>query len=136
MKRHVLDASALYRFLMDQPGADVVEALFKNARDSSPSVLISVINWGEVYYNVAKKQGFKEAREFLGEVRLLPLTVIDADTAITETAAQLKAGYGLPYADCFAAAIAGKTNILVTSDVKDFKKIPWLQLLALPQHKR
>ena len=136
MKRHVLDASALYRFLMDQPGADVVEALFKNARDSSTSVLISVINWGEVYYNVAKKQGFKEAREFLGEVRLLPLTVIDADTAIIETAAQLKAGYGLPYADCFAAAIAGKTNILVTSDVKDFKKIPWLQLLALPQHKR
>lgn len=135
MKGHVLDANALYRFLMDQPGADVVEGLFKKARDSSTSVLVSVINWGEVYYNIAKKQGFKAAREFMGEVGLLPLTVIDADMAITETAAQLKAGYGLPYADCFAAAIAGKTNILVTSDVKDFKKISWLQLLALPQHK-
>ena len=58
-----------------------------------------------------------------------------ADMALTETAAQLKAGYGLPYVDSFAAATAGKTNILVTSDVKDFKKISWLQLLALPQHK-
>ena len=135
MKSHVLDANALYRFLMDQPGADVVEGLFKKARDSSTSVLVSVINWGEVYYNIAKKQGFKGAREFMGEVRLLPLTVIDADMALTETAAQLKACYGLPYADCFAAAIAGKRNILVTSDVKDFKKISWLQLLALPQHK-
>jgi predicted nucleic acid-binding protein len=135
MKSHVLDANALYRFLMDEPGADVVEGLFKKARDSRTSVLVSVINWGEVYYNIAKKQGFKGAREFMGEVQLLPLTVIDADMALTETAAQLKAGYGLPYADCFAAAIAGKTNILVTSDVKDFKKISWLQLLALPQHK-
>ena len=135
MKSHVLDANALYRFLMDQPGADLVEGLFKKARDSSTSVLVSVINWGEVYCNIAKQQGFKRAREFMGEVRLLPLTVIDADMAVTETAAQLKAGYGLPYVDSFAAAIAGKTNILVTSDVKDFKKISWLQLLALPQHK-
>ena len=135
MKSHVLDANALYRFLMDQPGADLVEGLFKRARDSSTSVLVSVINWGEVYYNIAKQQGFNKARESMGEVRLLPLTVIDADMAVTETAAQLKAGYGLPYADCFAAAIAGKTNMLVTSDVKDFRKIPWLQLLALPQHK-
>ena len=36
MKSHVLDANALYRFLMDQPGADLVEGLFKRARDSTP----------------------------------------------------------------------------------------------------
>src|SRR5208337_735720 len=135
MKCHVLDANALYRFLMDQPGADVVEDLFKRARDSNTSLLLSVINWGEVYYNIAMKRGFKEAQEFMGEVRLLPLKVINADERITEVAAQFKAGYGLPYADCFAAAVTGKANVLVTADVKDFKKIPWLQILPLPQHK-
>jgi len=135
MKCHVLDANALYRFLMNQPGADVVEGLFKRARDANATLLLSVINWGEVYYNIAMKRGFKEAREFTGQVRLLPLTVINADEPITEAAAQFKAGYGLPYADCFAAAITGKGNILVTADVKDFKKIPWLQVLPLPQHK-
>jgi predicted nucleic acid-binding protein len=127
MKGHVLDANALYRFLMNQPGADIVEALFKRARDSKTTLLISVINWGEVYYNIARKRGF--------QVSLLPLNIISADEPITEAAAQLKAGYGLPYADCFAAAITGKTNILLTADVKDFKKISWLQLLPLPQHK-
>ncbi len=135
MKGHVLDANALYRFLMNQPGADVVEALFKRARDANNTLLLSVINWGEVYYNIAMKKSFKEAQEFMGRVRLLPLSVIDADEPITEIAAQFKAGYGLPYADCFAAAITGRGNILVTADVKDFKKIPWLQLLPLPQHK-
>ncbi len=135
MKCHVLDANALYRFLMDQPGADVVEDLFKRARDSNTALLLSVINWGEVYYNIAMKRGFKEAQEFMGEVRLLPLNVINADERITEIAAQFKAGYGLPYADCFAAAVTGKANVLVTADVKDFRKIPWLQILPLPQHK-
>jgi predicted nucleic acid-binding protein len=47
----------------------------------------------------------------------------------------LKADHGLHYADCFAAAMAGTGNVLVTSDVKDFKKIPGLRLLALPEHK-
>lgn len=81
---------------MDQPGADVVEQLFQKARDPNTSVLVSVINWGEVYYNIAKREGVKGAREFMREVRLVPLAVIEADMAITETAAQLKAGYGLP----------------------------------------
>jgi predicted nucleic acid-binding protein len=135
MKGHVLDANALYRFLMNQPGADIVEALFKRARDSKTTLLISVINWGEVYYNIARKRGFEVARGFMAQVSLLPLNIISADEPITEAAAQLKAGYGLPYADCFAAAITGKTNILLTADVKDFKKISWLQLLPLPQHK-
>lgn len=135
MKCHVLDANALYRFLMNQPGADIVEGLFKRARDANSTLLLSVVNWGEVYYNVAMKRGFREAQEFMGRVRLLPISVVNADEPITETAAQFKAGYGLPYADCFAAAITGKANVLVTADVKDFKKIPWLQILPLPQHK-
>jgi predicted nucleic acid-binding protein len=134
MKGHVLDANALYRFLMDQPGADIVGSLLKQARDADNSLLISVINWGEVYYNIARLKGFKEARDFMARVRLLPLKVIVADELITEAAARLKAGHGLPYTDCFAAAIAGRANLLVTSDAKDFKKIPWLNIFPLPRH--
>jgi ribonuclease VapC len=134
MKMHVLDANALYRFLMNQSGAEIVEGLFKRARDADSTLMISVINWGEVYYSIAKRQGLPVAREFMARVRLLPLRVISADEPITEAAAQLKAGNGLPYADCFAAAIAGRMNVLVTADVKDFKRVPWLKVLALPHH--
>jgi len=54
---------------------------------------------------------------------------------VTARAAQLKAGHGLPYADCFAAAMAANGEILVTSDFKDFKKVSRLHILPLPQHK-
>jgi len=96
--------------------------------------MISVVTWGEVYYNIARKQGFRHAQEFMARVRHLPVAVVPADEPITETAARIKAGHGLHYADCFAAAITGQENVLVTADVKDFKKVSWLQVLALPQH--
>lgn len=134
MKGHVLDANALYRFLLDQPGAETVERLFKQARDANITLQMSVINWGEVYYSFARWKGFREAQGWMARVRLLPLSVLPADESTTEAAARLKAGHGLHYADCFAAAIAGRDYVLVTADVKDFKKISWLQVLSLPRH--
>jgi len=135
MKRHVLDANALYCFLMGQPGAEIVERVFQRARDTGTTLLISVINWGEVYYSLALRKGFREAPVVMSQVRLLPLSIVIADEPMTEIAAQIKSGYKLPYADCFAAALTGRSNVLVTADVKDFKKVPWLQILPLPQHK-
>jgi predicted nucleic acid-binding protein len=63
------------------------------------------------------------------------LVILPADELVTAAAAKIKAGHGLPYADCFAAVVTGTEGVLVTSDVKDFKKIPGLQMLALPEHR-
>jgi predicted nucleic acid-binding protein len=132
---HVLDANALYRFLTGGPGADIVSRLFKEARDAELPLRMSVINWGEVYYTIAKVEGFAETARIMDRVKLLPLAVLDAGEEVTARAAQLKAGHGLPYADCFAAATTAKGDILVTSDAKDFKKVPGLHVLPLPPHK-
>jgi ribonuclease VapC len=136
MKTYVLDANALYRFLIGGPGADIVSGLFKGARDAEQPLRMSVINWGEVYYTIAKAEGFAETARIMQRVILLPLTILDAGESVTTRAAQLKASHGLPYADGFAAAIAAKDCVLVTSDVKDFKTIPGLQILPLPEHKK
>jgi predicted nucleic acid-binding protein len=135
MKAHVLDANALYRFLTGGPGADTVNRLFKEARDAEQPLRMSVINWGEVCYTIAKAEGFAETARIMNRVRLLPLAILDADEVVTTKAAKFKAGHGLPYADCFAAATTAGDEILVTSDAKDFKKIPGLHILALPEHK-
>ena len=135
MKVHVLDANALYRFLTGGPGADTVNRLFKEARDAEQPLRMSVINWGEVYYTIAKAEGFAETARIMNRVKLLPLAILDAGEVVTAKAAQLKAGHGLPYADCFAAATTAKDDVLVTSDAKDFKKIPGLRILPLPEHK-
>jgi uncharacterized protein len=136
MKVHILDANALYRFLIGGPGADLVSRLLKEARDAGQPLRMSVVNWGEVYYTIAKAKGFAETARIMDRVKLLPLAVFDATESVTARAAQLKAGYGLPYADCFAAATAAKNDVLVTSDAKDFRKIPGLHILPLPPHKR
>jgi predicted nucleic acid-binding protein len=135
MKVHVLDANALYRFLTGGPGADVVSRLFQEGRDAEQPLRMSVVNWGEVYYTIARAQGFTETGKIMDRVKMLPLTILDADESVTARAARLKAGHGLPYADCFAAATAGTLDVLVTSDAKDFRKIPALHVLALPEHK-
>jgi predicted nucleic acid-binding protein len=135
MKVHVLDANALYRLLTRGPGFEVVNRLMKDARDAQQPLRMSVINWGEVYSTIARTVGFAETDRTMERVELLPLAILGADQAITTKAGQLKAGYGLPYADCFAAASTPDDAVLVTADAKDFRKIPGLQVLALPEHK-
>lgn len=136
MKRYVLDANALYRFLRDEPGADFAEQLLNEALRKNQPVLMSVINWGEVYYTVARHQGYKKADAVMRATESHPIILVEVDTAQAEAAGRIRAGYGLPYADCFAAVLAGKEGVLVTSDVKDFKKVPWVRTLALPAHRR
>lgn len=136
MKVHVLDANALYRFLTGGPGSNIVNRLFKEARDAKQPLRISVVNWGEVFYTIAKAEGFAETARIMDQVKLLPLAVLDADETVTAQAARLKAGHGLPYADCFAAATTTEDDVLVTSDAKDFKRVPGLHILPLPEHRR
>jgi predicted nucleic acid-binding protein len=130
----VLDANALYRFLTGGPGADVVSRLFRDGRDAEQPLLMSVVNWGEVYYTTARGHGFTETGKIMDRVRMLSLTILDADGSVTAKAARLKAGHGLPCADCFAAATVEMGGVLVTSDAKDFRKIPGLHIMAFPQN--
>jgi len=62
VKVHVLDANALYRFLIGGPGADIVNRLFKEARDADQPLRMSVVNWGEVYYTADHYRTFVRVR--------------------------------------------------------------------------
>lgn len=133
--RHVLDANALYRFLLDEEGSDVVDGVLKDARRRIRPVLMSIVNWGEVYYTIARTAGYRKAESIMRAADQAPIILVEVDRAQSEAAGRIRAGYGLPYADCFAAVLAGKDGVLVTADVKDFKKVPWVRTLALPAHK-
>lgn len=135
MKTHVLDANAIHRFLRNGPGAEIVEEVFKEARHSNTMVLMSVINWGEVHYTFMKEIGMSAAKAALRQLDNLPVTLLGVDMEQVLVAAALKASYGLSYVDCFAAGLAGKNGVIVTSDLKAFSRIPWLQIRALPPRK-
>jgi predicted nucleic acid-binding protein len=123
MKRIVLDASALMTFLEDRPGADKVEDLIRLGVEGKRQLLMSVVNWGEVYYSTWRAKGPGVARKILDDIAQLPLEIVNADIELTRTAAELRAEHKLPYIDCFAAALAvNRKASLATSD-KDFAHV-------------
>jgi len=123
MKTYVLDASALMTFFENRAGAEQVEELLAKAADAKHPLLMSAVNWGEVYYSVWRARGEPAAAAKLQEIAQLPIEVIDVDMELARLAASLKAQHNLPYADCFAAALAlARKATLVTSD-KDFQRV-------------
>ncbi len=123
MKRIVLDASAVMTFFEDRPGAAKVEEIIARAAEGKVELLMSVVNWGEVYYSVWRAKGPGIARKIVAEIAQLPIELVSAGYELTKLAAELHAQHKLPYADCFAAALtADRKASLVTSD-RDFARV-------------
>jgi predicted nucleic acid-binding protein len=131
----VLDSWALIAFFEDEPAADEVEKLLVKAEAGTHKLLLSVVNWGEIYYNtmrrVSQEAAEQKAREIAGlTIELVP---VETDLYLVRQAAIYKATKKLSYADAFAAALAKLRNAeLVTGDpefqeVKDEIKIGWLK---------
>ncbi len=123
MKSIVLDASALMTFFEDRPGAGTVEDLIRLGVAGKRQLLMSVVNWGEVYYSTWRTKGPGVARKIMDDIAQLPLNIVDADLELTRRAAELRAEHKLPYTDCFAAALAvSRKAPLATSD-RDFAHV-------------
>jgi predicted nucleic acid-binding protein len=119
----VLDASALMTFFDGRPGADKVEELITRAAERKCELLMSIVNWGEVYYSVWRAKGPGVAHKVATAIAQLPIRLVDAGYELTKLAAELRAERKLPYADCFAAALAvDRSASLATSDA-DFARL-------------
>ena len=57
MATKVLDSWALIAFFEDEPVADTVEELIHRAGLDRHKLLMSVINWGEIYYTTMRRGG-------------------------------------------------------------------------------
>ncbi len=123
MKRIVLDASAVMTFFEDRPGAAKVEEIVARAAEGKCELLMSVVNWGEVYYSVWRAKGPAMARKIVAEIGQLPIELVDAGYELTKLAAELHAEHKLPYADCFAAALAADRKASLATSDADFAKI-------------
>lgn len=123
MKRVVLDASAMMAFFEDRAGAQIVEELMERAIEGKVQLMMSVINWGEVYYSTWRTQGEAVAKAAVARIAELPIEVVLPDLDATRLAAELKAQHKIPYADAFAATLAqSRKASLATSDA-DFASL-------------
>jgi ribonuclease VapC len=119
----VLDTYSLIAYIEAEPGADKMKEIFRAARDSGKPLLLSVVNWGEVYYITLREEGAQRAEEVAHLLSTLPIQVVPADLDLTKQAAQLKATKKMSYADCFAAALAKQRKAEVVTGDKEFKQV-------------
>jgi predicted nucleic acid-binding protein len=123
MRTYVLDASALFAFLRDTPGASKVDELLREAMYGRARVLMSAVNYGEVYGKILRELGLELALTAMQVVSPLAIEVLDATPQRACQAADVKVKHKLYYADSFAAALAIEHKAtLVTSD-SDFRKL-------------
>ena len=135
MAAKVLDSWALLALFEDEPAADAVEQLLHQAVLERHRLFLSVVNWGEVYYNTMRKVSPEAAEQRAREIASLPIDIVGVgdDLHLARQAAIFKASHKMAYADCFAAALAKSKNAeLITGD-PEFKtlekeiKINWLK---------
>jgi ribonuclease VapC len=131
----VLDSWALIAFFEDEPAADDVEKLLHQASEGKHKLLLSVVNWGEIFYSTMRAVSRQAAEEKAGEIAALPIEIVGLgdDLTLTRQAAIYKASRKMSYADCFAAALAKSKNAEFVTGDPEFKeveteiKVNWLK---------
>ena len=123
MKKYVFDSYALIAFFEREIGATIVEKVLKELSNNEAKAWLSIINWGEIYYITYRSYGEAKAKETIQWIEESPLTLIDANKALTWEAAQLKAKYPIAYADCFALALAKQKEAKLLTGDPEFKKV-------------
>ena len=100
VRRYVLDANALIGLLEARRGAaEKVRHLLSEALRQDAPLLMSAVNWGEVFYIAWRRHGEAKAREAEARLQEMPVAVIAADRERASRAGALKEKHGLGYAD-------------------------------------
>ncbi len=138
VRRYVLDANALIGFLEGRDGtAQKVRNLLSEAARQDVPLLMSAVNWGEVFYIAWRRHGEAKAREAEARLQEMPVAVISVDRERASRAGALKQKHGLGYADAFAAELAIERGAwLVTADPEFSKVGKGLAVYPLPRHEK
>ncbi len=123
MKKYVMDSFAMIAFFEDEPGANKVTEILDALMKQKAKAFMSVVNWGEIYYNTMRVQGIEEAEDVIKQFNKYPIQLIEADQALTYEAAKLKGKHTIAYADCFAAALSLRLKAPIVTGDPEFKKL-------------
>jgi predicted nucleic acid-binding protein len=120
MRRAVFDASALIVFYNNDRGAKKISGLLADALAGKTAVMMSAVNWGEVYYIMWRERGAAAAQQKLAEIARLPMKIEPVDFEAAKLAAEIKAHFRLPYVDCFVASLAKLRDATIVTADSDF----------------
>jgi predicted nucleic acid-binding protein len=123
LRTYVFDAGALLALLEEKSGAAKVESLLLEAQRRHSRILMSSVNYGEVYGKILRDGGQDQALIAMGVIGPLPIELHDATPQRAFRAAEIKAKYKLYYVDAFAAALAIENKATLVTGDSDFRKL-------------
>ncbi len=139
MVTHVLDASAILRYLDGEAGSERVKVILKEHLAGKSRVAVSAVHWGEVAGIVRKRHGAAGMGVALSRLSAFGIEVVPVTGERAVNSAVIKQDRKIPYADAFGVDLAGDSpeQVLVTADfdVKPAKqdvRIEFLPLKAKP----
>ena len=137
-RRCVLGANGLIGVVEDREvAAGKIERLVDEALRQGSPLLMSAVNWGEVFYTAWRRHGEAVARQTERRLQELPIAVIGVDRDRASRAGALKQRHNLGYADAFAAELAIERGAwLVTADPEFSRVGQVLSVYPLPRHKK
>lgn len=114
---YALDASAMLRFLEQEPGADRIETIFRDQLSGRAAVVASALHWGEVAGRAYRMRGRAAADMALQRLMGLGISIIPATADQAIRAALIRADHKIPYIDAFGVVLVSAPNhIFVTAD--------------------
>lgn len=117
--RHLLDSSALFTLIEDEPGADRVEEAI-----AAGGTVLSCLALLEVYYVTLQEQGRAEADRRYAWLKELPVEIVwTMDEPTLLIAARLKAGHRLSLADAQIAALAARRGLVLMHKDPEFEAV-------------
>lgn len=123
MGKIVIDSHAILSILNRENDFEKILGIIKEAQREKNEMLMSVVNFGEVYYTVLRRKGEEQAEKLQDYFSAIPVFIIDVDVIIAKQAARFKAFKRMSYADCHAAALAFVLKAPVLTGDKEFKEV-------------
>ena len=125
----LLDTSALFTLIEDEPGADRVDLALKQVTTLVPWTVLL-----EMYYITLQEEGQAEADQRIALIRHLKVRILwDMDESIVLTAAKLKANHRISLADAIIVAFAIRCGAVLIHKDPEFEALTGLlRMEALP----
>jgi predicted nucleic acid-binding protein len=129
----VLDTSACFAFLENEPGAEIVETFLLDARAKRVAIHASFATLTEVEYIITQERSTGAAMEVLAKIKDWPIRWHHTDDELCGEAAKLKAAHKISFADAFVAATALRLNAMLVHKDPEFDALaPIIKLHPLP----
>ena len=119
----VLDTSACFALLQNEPGAEDVEAFLVEARESRLALHGSFVTLTELEYIITQEESAADAALALAKVKAWPVKWLHSDANLCSEAAKLKAAHRLSFADSFVAATAMRLGAVLVHKDPEFNAV-------------